>query len=415
MAKRIVSTRVIENYWDCPYCNTTHIPGLEDFCPGCGVHKPDDIKYKLDRENAREVTEEIAAKYDKTVENLMKLPDWKCEHCNSLNNAEDSECETCGSPRYSAEEDYFGRKLNEKPDYETDYFDKDNVYIDSKPEQDVDTINEVIDKADYEYHKPYNYELGYKSTSYIDIDKAGKNNYENWYSKFDYSWLALFGRWAIIFGILAVVVFLFWPIKEKTTVNGFQWSRTIVVEEERTFKESGWDTPVGARVYRTNQEIHHYEDVFDHYEYKEVTKTRKEYSHDKITYDYIDNGNGTTTEVKYSEPVYVDVNYTETEKIPVYREEPVYKTKYYYEIDRYIDIYDSKSSGNDKNPYWNENYTLGLKQRDTERYENYVVKYDNGDSLNLDYTEWYNTDLGDAIELTKCRLGLVYSHKELGE
>ena len=409
MAKRIVSTRVIENYWDCPYCGTTHIQGLKDYCPGCGVHKPDDTKYKLDKNSHRVVTEEIAAEYGKTLDGLKKLPDWKCEHCNSLNDAEDDRCETCGSPRYSAEEDYFGNKLNEKPDYETDYFDKNEGYIETEPEIEV----EGEDTYEYEYRKPYNYESSYRKTSY-DINNHF-NNYQNWYRRGGNELLRSLGIWAIVGLVVFVVAFLLWPIKEKTTVNGFSWSRNIVIEEERTFDESGWSVPIGGRVYKTSEEIHDYEDVLDHYDYKEVTKTRKVYSHDKITYDYIDNGNGTTTEVKYSEPVYVDEEYTETEEVPIYRKEPIYKTKYYYKIDRYIDIYESKSSGDDKNPYWNENYTLQKKQRDTERYENYIVKYDNGDRLNVGYTEWKNTDLNDSIELTKCRLGLVYKQEKLGE
>lgn len=404
--------KVIENYWDCPYCNTTHIPGLEDFCPGCGVHKPDDTKYKLDRANAREVTEELAAKYDKTVENLMKLPDWKCEHCNSLNDAEDASCETCGSPRYSAEEDYFGRKINERPDYETDYFDKNEGYVESKAEREETGAVEKEIKSDYKYHKPYDYTPSYEGLSYKDTDKSGKNNYQNWYSKFDYSWLAFIGKWSILFGIIAVVTFLFWPIKEKTLVNGFQWSRTIVIEEERTFKESGWSTPVGARVYRTNKEIHHYEDVIDHYETEQVAKTQQVYSHDEVSYDEIDNGNGTTTVIENKTPVYELETYYDDEQVPVYRKEPVYKTKYYYEIDRYVDIFESKSSGKDKKAYWNEDYTLGYKQRDTERYENYIVLYDNGDRLNLKYAEWQNTKLGEAVVITKNRLGLVYKQEK---
>ena len=406
MAKRIVSTRVIENYWDCPYCNTTHIQGLKDYCPGCGVHKPDDTKYKLDKNNHRVVTEDLAAEYGKTIDGLKKLPDWKCEHCNSLNDAEDDRCETCGSPRYSAEEYYFGNKLNEKPDYETDYFDKDEGYIETEPEIEVDDKRDDKDTHEYEYRKPYNYEPSYENNSYNSISSF--NNYKNWYRRGGDDLLYSLSIWAAVSLVIFVVALLFWPIKEKTIVNGFSWSRNIVIEEERTFNESGWSIPAGARVYKTNKEVYDYKDVLDHYEYKEVTKTHKEYSHDEITYDYIDNGNGTTTEVKYSEPIYVDVEYTETEEVPVYRKEPVYKTKYYYEIDRYIDIYESKSAGNDKNPYWNESYELKNKQRDTERYENYVVKYDNGDSCNLGYNQWLDTKLGDTVEITKCRLGLVY-------
>ena len=139
------------------------------------------------------------------------------------------------------------------------------------------------------------------------------------------------------------------------------------------------------------------------------------YSHDNIEYEEIDNGNGTTTIIEHKTPVYVNEEYTVEEEVPVYRKEPIYKNKYYYEIDRYIDMYESKSSGTDKKPYWNENYTLKKKQRDTERYENYVVSYDNGDKCNMDYKQWSDTKLGDAVVITKCRLGLIYKQDKAYE
>lgn len=39
--------RIIKGYWDCPYCEEKDIDGLVDYCPKCGVHKPEDVKYHL--------------------------------------------------------------------------------------------------------------------------------------------------------------------------------------------------------------------------------------------------------------------------------------------------------------------------------------------------------------------------------
>ena len=40
---------------------------------------------------------------------------------------------------------------------------------------------------------------------------------------------------------------------------------------------------------------------------------------------------------------------------PVYRQDPVYATKYYYDIDKWVDTgNDYPSSGKDHKPYWNE-------------------------------------------------------------
>lgn len=45
---------------------------------------------------------------------------------------------------------------------------------------------------------------------------------------------------------------------------------------------------------------------------------------------------------------------TEDVEKPVYRKEPVYATKYYYEIDKWTVVDTAKSSGNDQNPSWPE-------------------------------------------------------------
>jgi hypothetical protein len=59
-------------------------------------------------------------------------------------------------------------------------------------------------------------------------------------------------------------------------------------------------------------------------------------------------------EIISQRPVYRTETKTETYQEPVYRDEPIYATKYYYEIDIWQYAFSYNTSGNDKDPYWKE-------------------------------------------------------------
>ena len=381
--KRIVSKRVIEGYWSCPYCSTKNIRGLEDCCPSCGVRKPDNTKYYLDKENITEVTKEVAKSYIKTLDSLSNNADWVCDYCNCLNNFEDNSCRSCGSSKSSSDKDYFNR-------------DKEHV-SNSQSKQDLRSV---------EYST--NNESAGSSQSQQDLRDSEYSPYNKEFIKFALSVLAT------IFGI-GLLVFLLFPIKYIKTVNSFSWGRTIRIEELKTFKESDWRVPIGGRVYDEREEFYEKETVVSHYETVEVEKSRQVLDHYDYNYEtiYEDNGNGTFDEYVIEEevPVYRTEYYTEYEQVPIYKTVDVYKTKYYYEIDKWVIVSDSDSFGYNQKPYWNTNYYLSDKQRDITRFENYVVHYDDDSSRNIPYKEWIETKIGDKLIETRCRLGIVYKRE----
>ena len=111
-------------------------------------------------------------------------------------------------------------------------------------------------------------------------------------------------------------------------------------------------------------------DVVEIYHYKTVTeqKSRQVLDHYDTSYSYSDNGNGTFKQHENRTPVYHTEYYTESNQEPVYRQDPVFQTKYYYEIERWVDKDSYESSGTDKSPYWNETYLpLADNERDEER------------------------------------------------
>ena len=104
--------------------------------------------------------------------------------------------------------------------------------------------------------------------------------------------------------------------------------------------------------------------------------------------------------------LYQDETYTETTDKPVYRQEPVYATKYYYEIDKWTVVDTSKSSGNDQNPSWPEpklkdGQRTGAEEEHyfvTATYEKKKGKTETG-RYEMDFSQWKELKKGEKIEL----------------
>lgn len=161
--------------------------------------------------------------------------------------------------------------------------------------------------------------------------------------------------------------------------------------------------PAGGRLLYTNSEIRTYKQVLDHYE----TKTRQVPHQvlDGYTTTYSNNGNGTFTE--HRTPRYRTEYRTETYQDPVYRQEPVYDTKYYYNIDRWVKTRSVKTSGTTDEPYWG---TVELKSKErqgskTESY-NVTVSVVKGNGKNKEYTycsdfdEWKRYEIDSDVKIT---------------
>lgn len=368
--------RIIRGYWKCPYCDTKDIDGLLDICPGCGVHKPETVKYYM-KNNVNTTgkvynTQQASGEETVTDADLAKAgiareecdgnhKEWICSYCNSLNNWADEYCSTCQSPREESQGEY-------KP-------------AEKEPEK---TVPEKTVQSPVKTKKP---KRGIKQRLLA---------------------------WGIGLTVILAIAALFWPHTKTITVTGFSWERNIFLEEYRTEKESDWQIPSGGREYDRRTEVRSYTQVLDHYETVTETKTREVIDHYETNYTYTDNGNGTFTEHASETPVYRTETYTDTREEPVYRQEPVYDTKYYYEIDKWVQTGEEyPSEGEDKNPFWNENYTLSDKERDTSRVETYYVEYDNGEVAEKWYDDWLATELGDEVQRKTCLLGIVYDEEDL--
>ena len=379
-----MADKVVKGYWDCPYCSSREIDGLVDFCPNCGVHKPKDVKYYLKGNVTTNTTYSKSQVPDSDVLSEKELEkagiskeecdgkhkEWVCDFCGSLNNWADNVCSSCGSQKDESDTLYGGEKKSREEPAEQQH---------TASSQDKEQLS-VWDKI---------------KSFFVKNRKAA----------------------AIVTVIIVVLSVMFFPYKKVVTVKSFAWERNISLEEYRTVQESDWNVPEGGRVYDEKTEIKSYVSVVDHYETVWETKTREVFDHNETSTTYSDNGNGTFTEHTTATPVYRTETYQESHEEPVYRQDPVYATKYYYDIDKWVDTgNDYPSSGKDHKPYWNEDYKpMADNIRDTDRSETYTVKLDNGKTQEKSYSQWKNMKIGDTKEQTTCLVGIVYSEKDLGK
>jgi hypothetical protein len=118
------------------------------------------------------------------------------------------------------------------------------------------------------------------------------------------------------------------PGAESVTVAGFEWERTVEVQDHDTAREESWadEVPEGARIVARRREVHHTE--------RQQVGTRK--------------------------------------GEPVYRERPVYRQRVAYDVERWKVVRTLKAGGKDQSPRWPD-IRLSLGEREGKRSESYVV------------------------------------------
>ena len=355
--------KLVMGYWDCPVCGSKEIRGDVVNCPSCGRARGD-VKFYLKgveegatrEENERgdiEYLSEEQAKY------VSKNPDWYCSFCNSLNSDNAQFCGNCGASRANSEANYF------------------------------DMLKKNQEKA--------------------AAEQAAQPRVSAQPQKRSSRPLVIF---AVI--LLAVIGLFVWMNGNKTAgdlkVTALEWTRVIQIDRNREYSESDWMLPDGATLTDTRSELHHFDSVLDHYESREVQRSRQVVDHYETYYTYEDNGNGTFSEISHERPVYTTEYYTETVQEPVYVQVPRYANKYYYTIWRWKPEREVTASGTDHQTAWPE-YTLEENEREGGRAEQYRFTVEHQEKKEapatyvVDEAHWMELNVGDRVFITAKRSG----------
>ena len=377
--------RTFFGYWTCDYCGEEN-RGDSKTCHGCGKTRGQDVKFYINPKGKSEPR--------KYVERREIGPDWHCSYCDSLNPNSESFCKNCGHPRDEKDKDYFDLHPERKGIKDESFFDSD-----IKPDHHREGFHK---KEEPSYH----YEPPSYDPSHLEEPpkRVSKRHYEPDNQEFrsrDYSgFIKKFAIFALILIVISSMVFLLMPTKRDLTIIDKTWERQVEVEEYRTLHEEDWSIPSGGRMTGSYRAIHHYEDVLDHYD--TVTKSRTVPDGGHYESDgYTDNGDGTFTEHSHWVTDYKTEYYTEQE--PVYRSEPVYQTKYQYDIERWVFDYYETTSGHDDEPYF-ASPKLDSRHRTGHTTETYHITatYEKRgktitDIYTMDFASWKTVEIGTTI------------------
>ena len=355
--------RLIKTFWDCSYCQAKDITGDNRTCPNCGKARDNNTTFHINLHQKIYVPDSEAV-------HINRNPDWVCNYCDSLNSDKDKFCASCGAPRTKENLNYFQNHRKRKSEHSVNA-------VEVEPETITDSSSSTSERF---------------------------NQAQNFINSNLHIFLAVVASLAFLVGL----VFLLIPKEHELTVQELSWEYNINIERYQTVQESDWYLPSGARLLSTRLEISGYEPVLDHYETRTHQVSHQEIvGYEEYVSGYRDLGNGYAEEIISYQPIYQTYYDTETYQEPIYRDEPIYSTKYYYEIDKWLYERTVTTSGNDKSTYWGEP-NLNSDERISSKKEIYsfvgIDEKGKDRNIELSYEDWSSLDIGQTVKV-KVSLG----------
>lgn len=397
----------VEGYWDCQYCGRTGIPGRFKSCTGCGHGRDASVRfYTINRDEGHAISQEEfereTSEADKTsrsssavyseaqtvesgtpslydreegqgrgdASDAVDSSDWYCDYCDSYNPATANFCRNCGAAR----EQSSGKTYEQTMGKVARTYDAQGNVV---KERDIST------RTQHSEPKPQTAPPKKSSGCLLKVGIAV----------------------AIVLVLAGILALVFAPKAKDVTIDSFDWEQTIDIEQLQTVEESDWQIPSGGRYLRENVEVSGYNQVLDHYEDEEYEVSEQVIDHYETYTTEVDNGDGTFDIEEHSEPVYRTEYHTETRSVPIYISVPIYNTKYYYEIERWIKNREVTTSGTDHDPTWGD-VTLSPatgdngtgEEREGSRHGTYGVTDSDGNHYTADLDFWQTLEEGQKVK-----------------
>jgi len=414
-------SEILMGRWDCDACGNCGILGDQYSCSGCGSARPEDVEFYLPSD-AEVITDA------KAISDAKAGADWKCEYCNSWIPATLNDCNRCG-----------GGDVGSGERQETETYKSDSQI----PRSSKDA--ERIAERKYEEsltRDPFTKKSEPKDRGYVVERKRGP-----------VLPLAITTALALFFGIGGY--FLLRSKDVPVVVVQHQWQRVQQIQQYQTLNESGWDHPSDAYNISTSRRIHHHEQVLDHYEtryrqesYQEQDGYRTETYTERVSngteryvsgYSTRNLGNGRFERVPQYSTRTIYRTVTRTRQVPryrtkyrdvpykeaIYRQEPIYRTFYVYQINRWQNVSPRNTGGIGINPEWpsthldNPGSSVGC-YRLGERDETYTITVETNEeekrsyNVKLDFSRWQELSDGESL-IAKIGIGGVKTLMTLEE
>jgi hypothetical protein len=355
--------------WDCPYCSKKKILGNVFDCPGCGRPRPRGIDF-YEIPNAPLVTPEIAAQLGSGG------PNWYCEHCDSGNKDNATNCWKCGAPRgKSPSHKVIDYKQGETP-HSAD--EAKRGYQDGKSWV-VPLTGKSEEKSEHD-HKPHTNDFGAEQPIIAKV--------KHFMPSIDIESIKILGIvFALVIGLTILgfftYQFFFNTHTETVSISGYHWTQNVVVEKYQVVRESSWTThPSEAyNIVKDYRDTGRDEKVHDGWKtvtymdtcYRTVsymdTCSRSVYhprtctgsrsmgdgSFDTYTYEC---GSSETEYYSCSKTRQESYSCTKTREEELYHYENIYDWYFTYDIDKWVSVDNYPTSGEDHKPYYYIDFVL---------------------------------------------------------
>ena len=351
-----------EGKWRCVRCTQANL-GRNLNCLTCGVKRGEDVEFFLDAD--------AAAVSDANLLNEANAgADWVCRYCSGNNRAAHNQCSSCGSMRCS---------------------DKDKQLIEET--RGVSDWTEAAQKAARLNLQSQN--LNAPPKSFLSAGRLLK-----------FGLLGAGGLMAMFVALFAALIYIgAATYSTEVEVTGLEWTRAVAVEEYKTVNETAWEgeVPTEARVQSSERAVHHVDKVPDGT--RSVPETYTEEVSDgseRYVCGRKSKKNGFFEDEYCTRTKYKTVTKTRDRTETVYKDVPVYKTRYAYLIDKWVTIDEKTLSGTDFNPQWATIQT-DKTHREGKRTETYnlLCKELGGDNkphkMKLTAEDWSKFKVGERL------------------
>lgn len=317
-----------EGKWRCLRCLNANL-GRHLHCQTCGVKRDDNVQFFLDEDNA--VVSDAAL-----LNQANAGADWICQYCGGNNRALDRSCTSCGSERTGE-----NKQLQEEI-------------------RGVNDWTEAAQKAALLNSQNAPPKKSFFSSRLFKIALLGAG--------------IIGACFVVLFGVLVYISTLEYSCDLE--VVGLEWHRTVRLEEYKTVRETAWEgeVPKEARVQSKENALHHTDKVPTGT--RQVLETYTERVADG-TETYVcgrkNKKNGYFEDEYCTRTKYKDVTKTRMKTETIYKDVPVYKTRYTYLIDKWVAAGEKNTSGNDFNPHWAAVQINNARTREAGREENYSL------------------------------------------
>ena len=318
-----------EGKWRCPRCSTVNI-GRNLNCLTCGAKRGDDVEFFLDDDAA------VVSDAD-LLRQANAGADWICRYCGGNNRAFDKQCSSCGSNRSVSDKQLI---------------------------EETRGINDWSEQA----------QEAARFAAQTQVPPSKKPFFSS--KSFKFGLLGAGGLAVVFVALIGVLVYLSTlTYAAEVEVTNLEWTRTIALEEYKTVRETAWEgeVPPNARVQSQIRALHHTDKVPNGT--RSVPETYSEQVSDgseRYVCGKTDKKNGYFEDKYCTRTKYKTVTKTRNRTETIYKDVPVYKTRYDYLIDKWISAGEKTTSGTDFNPQWATVQTDGT-HREANRTETYTL------------------------------------------